>query len=398
VNTAPTPPDRCIAEGLDSTDPLASWRSEFVVVDPDLIYLDGNSLGMTPKRSVDALRRAVEQQWAGDLITSWWQHDWLNLPLTVGNELAPLLGAPPDSVAVHDSTTVCIFQLINVALDLDGPDRVSSGRARPVIAVEDTEFPTDRYAAAGIARQRDGDVRRGLHDLDGVDVVIRSMVDYRTAEIVDVAAETARATAAGARTVWDLSHAVGVLDVDLPTLGVELAVGCTYKFLNGGPGSPAFTYITPDLHDRVNQPIWGWFGQTDQFAMDNDFEPRLGIGRMLHGTPGVLGLVGARGGIGVTAEAGIAAVQTKAQALTSYGIEVADQLDLAVASPREASRRGGHVAIKHRDAATLHEALTARKIIVDKREPDILRLGMSPLTTRFVDVHDALVALAELTA
>ena len=383
--------DRTSAEHLDSTDPLASWRDEFVIADADLIYLDGNSLGMTPKRTVEALRSVVEQQWAGDLITSWWQHDWLNLPLTVGNELAPLLGAPADSVAVHDSTTVGIFQLINVALEVVLPDDDDSG-----IAVESTEFPTDRYAAAGIARMRGGALRRGLDDLDGVHVAIRSMVDYRTAEIVDVAAETDRAAAAGARTVWDLSHAAGVLDIDLPALGVDLAVGCTYKFLNGGPGSPAFTYIARDLHDRVAQPIWGWFGQTDQFAMDNDFAPRQGIGRMLHGTPGVLGLVAARGGISVTAEAGITAVQAKARALTSYGIEVADRLGLEVASPRDASRRGGHVAIRHHDAAALHAALTERSVIVDKRDPDILRLGMSPLTTRFVDVHDALLAIAQL--
>ena len=393
MNPSSLGPDRQLAERLDRADLLAPWRDEFVIVDPDLIYLDGNSLGMTPKRTVEAVRQVVEQQWAGDLITSWWENDWLELPLTVGDELAPLLGAPSGSVAVHDSTTVGIFQLINVAFDLD--DRATD-RSGPVIAVADTEFPTDRYAAEGIARLRGGTVRRGLADLDGVDVVIRSMVDYRTAEIVDVAAETTRATAAGAHTVWDLSHAAGVLDLDLPSLGVELAVGCTYKFLNGGPGSPAFTFVAPELHDRISQPIWGWFGQTDQFAMDNSFSPRSGIGRLLHGTPGVLGLVGARAGISVTVEAGIAAIQAKAQALTGYGIDLADTLGLVVASPRDATRRGGHVAIRHPDAAALHTALAERKVIVDKRDPDVLRLGLSPLTTRFVDVHDAMIAIAAL--
>ena len=297
------------------------WRHEFVIPDPTLIYLDGNSLGMTPKRTVAALQTTVEQQWAGDLITSWWEHDWLDLPLSVGDQLAPLLGMGSGEVAVHDSTTVGIFQLVNVALDL------TPGRSTPpVIAFEPSEFPTDRYAAEGVARLRGGSVHIGLDDLTGVDVVIRSMVDYRTAEIVDVAAETERAKSTGAVTVWDLSHAVGILDLDLPALGVELAVGCTYKFLNGGPGAPAFTAVAAHLHDCVTQPIWGWFGQTDQFAMDNPFEPRHGIGRMLHGTPGVLGLVGAREGISLSAAAGIGAISLpRGRQLTRFGIELADE-------------------------------------------------------------------------
>ena len=224
--------DRRAAERHDANDELASWRDEFVIADADVIYLDGNSLGMTPRRTVTALQAAVNEQWAGDLITSWWEHDWLNLPLTVGDLLAPLLGMQPGEVAVHDSTTVGIFQLINVAIDLTA-DR----RTPPVIVFEPTEFPTDRYAAEGVARLRGGSVRSGLDDLAGVDVVIRSMVDYRTAEIADVVAVTERARSDGATIVWDLSHAVGVLDLDLPALGVDLAVGCTYKFLNGGPGA-----------------------------------------------------------------------------------------------------------------------------------------------------------------
>ncbi len=387
------PIDRNAAEQLDAHDPLAHWRNEFVMPDADLIYLDGNSLGRTPKRTVDALHAAVEQQWAGDLIASWWEHDWLNLPLTVGDQLAPLLGMREGEVAVHDSTTVGIFQLINVALDLE-PDRGTP----PVIAFEPSEFPTDRYAAEGVARLRGGSVHNRLDDLKGVDVIIRSMVDYRTAEIADVAAETERARSAGAVTVWDLSHAVGVLDLDLPALGVELAVGCTYKFLNGGPGAPAFTAIAAHLHDRVTQPIWGWFGQTDQFAMDNAFEQRPGIGRMLHGTPGILGLVGAREGISLSAEAGIAAIAAKGRQLTRFGIELADEIGLATNTPRDDDRRGGHVSILHPDATRLQEDLAARKVIVDKRDPDVLRLGMSPLTTRFTDVFDALTLLADLTA
>ncbi len=384
--------DRATAQELDANDPLARWRDEFIIPDPELIYLDGNSLGRTPKRAVAALHRVVEQ-WASDLISSWWEHDWLNLALTVGNELAPLLGAAPGEVAVHESTTVGIFQQVNVALDLAG----ETGRPN-VVAVADGDFPTDRYVVEGIARLRNVEVRRGLDDLAGVDVVLRSLVDYRTAERVDLVAETERARAAGAVTVWDLSHAAGVLELDLPGAGVDLAVGCTYKFLNGGPGAPAFVYVSERIHDRITQPIWGWFAQNDQFAMERSFDPRPGVGRMLNGTPPVLGLTAAREGIRLSVDAGIGAIAEKARALTGFGIDLADRFGLENVTPRDPERRGGHVAIRHPDARRLHEALTARKVIIDRRDPDILRFGMSPLTTRYVDVFDALTALADLIA
>lgn len=377
---------RARAAALDRDDPLAAWRAEFVLPDPEVIYLDGNSLGRTPKRTVEALRTVVEEQWAGDLIGSWWDHGWLDLPLTVGDELAPLLGAGPGEVAVHDSTTVCLFQLVNVALDLT---------AGAVIAIADTEFPTDRYVTEGIARLRPGiTVRRGLDDLAGVDVVVRSLVDYRTAELHDLPTETERARAAGAITVWDLSHAAGVVEVDLTGAGVDLAAGCTYKFLNGGPGAPAFTFVRSALHAEVVQPIWGWFGQQDQFAMDNPFAARPGIGRMLSGTPGILGLTAARCGIAVSAEAGIANIATKARTLSSYAIDVAVELGLTCSTARPPTSSGGHISIIHPDAATLQRRLADRKVIVDKRDPDVLRFGLSPLTTRFVDVRDGLSALA----
>ncbi len=357
------------------------------IADPDLIYLDGNSLGRPPKRTVDALHRVVEQ-WSIDLIASWWQHDWLSLALTVGDELAPLLGAGAGEVAVHESTTVALFQQVNVALDL--------APGRHTIAVDDDDFPTDRYVVEGIARLRGLEVRRGLNDLDGVDVVVRSLVDYRTAELADLAGETARAAAAGATTIWDLSHAAGVLELDLPSAGVELAVGCTYKFLNGGPGAPAFVFVSNEIQDRVAQPIWGWFAQSDQFAMERPFDPRPGVGRMLNGTPPVLGLTAARAGISLTVEAGIAAIARKARALTGFCIDLADQPGFATDTPRDPARRGGHVAIRHPDARALQQALADRKVIVDYRDPDVLRFGLSPLTTSFTDVHDAFDVLAGL--
>lgn len=381
--------ERSDALALDARDPLAGWLEEFVIPDHELIYLDGNSLGRTPKRTVAALHRVIDE-WSADLITSWWDHDWLNLALTVGDELAPLLGVGPGECAVHESTTVAIFQAVNVALDLV-PDR-------RVIAVDATEFPTDRYVVEGIARVRACEVRHGLDDLEGVDVVVRSLVDYRTAEVADLAAETARAAEAGATTVWDLSHAAGVLELDLDAAGVELAVGCTYKFLNGGPGAPAFVVVSSSIHDRLVQPVWGWFGQTDQFAMDRPFDPRPGIGRMLNGTPPVLGLTAARQGIAVTVEAGIGPIAEKARQLTGFCIDLADELGFETDTPRRADRRGGHVAIRHPDARELQRRLAARKVIVDHRDPDVLRFGLSPLTTSFADVHDAMVVLAELVA
>jgi kynureninase len=388
--------DRTDALALDAQDPLARWRDEFVIPDPDLIYLDGNSLGRTPKRTVEALHRVIEQ-WSGDLIASWWQHDWLNLALTVGDELAPLLGAGTGEVAVQESTTVGIFQQVNVALDLSLDLAGDHGRRR-VIAVADDDFPTDRYVVEGIAQLRDVDVRRGLDDLDGVDVVLRSLVDYRTAEVTDLVGETERARSAGAITVWDLSHAAGVLELDLPGAGVDLAVGCTYKFLNGGPGAPAFVFVSERIHDRVTQPIWGWFAQDDQFAMERPFDPRTGVGRMLNGTPPILGLTAAREGIGLAVEAGIGSIADKARSLTGFGIDLADQFSLENVTPRDAHRRGGHVAIRRADALALHDALGEHKVVIDRRDPDILRFGMSPLTTRYVDVFDAFHTLARLVS
>lgn len=393
------------AQRLDEADPLAHWRDEFVIRDPDLVYLDGNSLGMTPKRTVTALRTAVEEQWAGDLISNWFDNDWINLSVTVGDELAPLIGARPGEVTVHDSTTICLFQLVNVALDLTPP----SANGPKIIAVADTEFPTDRYVVDGIARLRSVDggrgprddqpaviTRRGFDDLDGVSVVVRSLVDYRTAEVADIVGETARARAAGAVTVWDLSHTAGLLPVDLEAAGVELAAGCTYKFLNGGPGSPGFTYVRSNIQDRVVQPIWGWFAQRDQFAMDAPFDPREGAARLLNGTPHVLSLLGARCGISLSAEAGIEAIATKAASLSDFGRAVANELGLHCDTLPVPESSGGHIVIRHRDAARLQGELADRKIVVDKRDPDVLRIGLSPLTTRHSDVYRALATLDEL--
>lgn len=379
-------PTREDALARDAADPLARWRDEFVIPDDSLVYLDGNSLGRTPKRTVERLREVVEREWATDLIRSW--SHWIDLPQRVGDRLAPLIGAGPGEVAVHDSTTVNLYQLLHGAAALR-PDR-------PVLAVDEHDFPSDRYVVDGVAGATGRTVRHGFDRLDDVAVVVRSVVDYRTAEVVDVVTETARAHEAGALVVWDLSHAAGVLAIDLRAAGAQLAVGCTYKFLNGGPGSPAFTYVARDLQGTIGQPIWGWFSQRDQFAMGPTYEPRDDIGRMLIGTPSILALTGAECGISLSAEAGIEAIQSKARALTGYAIELCDDHGLEVRTPRDPQRRGGHVSVVHPDARALTAELTERGVVPDFREPDVVRLGMSPLTTRYVDVFDGLQVLAEL--
>lgn len=374
------------AAELDATDPLRAWRDEFYVADDTIAYLDGNSLGMPPKRTLDRIDHLLRDEWGRDLILSW-ERRWLGMPLQVGDLLAPLIGARPGEVVVHDSTTVNIYQLVRAALRLR-PDR-------GVVAIDSRDFPTDRYVVESIAAADGLEVRSGFDRLDDVAVAVRSMIDYRTAEITDIAAETARATSAGALVVWDLSHAAGVHPVGLRAAGAELAVGCTYKFLNGGPGSPAFTYVASELIEQLDEPFHGWFAQTDQFTMGPVFDPQPDIRRVLAGTPNVLGLTAAQCGIEVTAEAGIEAIRAKSIELGRFGIECCDQLGLTTSAPRDDARRGGHLCVHHPQAKTLTERLAdEHQVIADFREPDAIRLGCSPLTTRYHDVARATGAIA----
>ncbi len=379
--------DRLVARAaeLDAVDPLAGWREEFEIPDPGLAYLDGNSLGMPPKRTIHRLDSVLHDEWAGGLIQSW-EH-WLDLPQRVGATLAPLIGAAAGEVVVHDSTTVNLYQLIRAAL------RMRSERS--VIAVSPDDFPTDRYVVDAIAAADGLDVSTGFDRLDDVAVVVRSLIDYRTAEIADLAAEQRRADDAGALVVWDLSHAAGVHPVGLRNAGATLAVGCTYKFLNGGPGAPAFSYVAAELLAQLDEPFHGWFAQRDQFAMGPTFEPRPDIGRLLAGTPGILGLVAAQCGIEVTAEAGIEAIRAKSVELGRFAIDCCDLLGLTTSTPRDDERRGGHVCVHHPSASHITRELADRHgVVADFREPDVIRLGLSPLTTRFADVALATSAIA----
>ena len=371
------------ALALDAADPLSRWRDEFVITDPALVYLDGSSLGMMPLRTVARLEHVLHEEWANGLIRSW--DDWLDLSQRVGDRLALLIGARRGEVVVHDSTTINLYQLVDAACALR-PDR-------HVIAIDAADFPTDRYVVDGIASARGLKVRGDFDQLDDVAVMVRSVVDYRTAAVTDVAGETARADAAGALAVWDLSHAAGVLAIDLTAAGVQLAVGCTYKYLNGGPGSPAFSFVARHLQPTLPQPIWGWFAQADQFEMGGTFEPQPDIRRVLLGTPSILALAAAEEGIGVAVDAGIESIESKARSLTGFALELCDQSGLASSTPRHPAARGGHVAVRHPDACRLVAELAERGVITDFRNPDIVRVGCSPLTTRFTDVFDGLSAL-----
>ena len=371
----------------DAADELARWRDCFVTPE-GLVYLDGNSLGMAPRAALDRIAGVAAGEWAHGLIRSWEQGQWLDLPTRVGDRLAPVIGAPAGSVVVHDSTTVGLYQLVHAALAWR-PDRT-------VIAVEPTDFPTDRYVVAGIARSTGASIRAGFADLDDVAVVVRSLVDYRTAAVVDLRAEASRAAEAGAVVVWDLSHAAGAIEVDLAGAGVELAVGCTYKFLHGGPGAPAWAYVAPERQAELDQPIWGWFAQRDQFEMGDRFEPQPDIRRLLLGTPGILGMAAAEVGIGLVADAGMAAIAAKGRALTGFALELCRDHGLESVTPADPTQRGAHVAVRVADADAVHAELTRRGVITDVRRPDLIRLGCAALTTRFVDVFDGVTALAEV--
>lgn len=400
------------AAALDAADPLAPFRDRFLVADPDLVYLDGNSLGRLPHATRDRLARVVEREWGEDLIRGWPR--WMALPSSVGDLIGvELLGALPGETLVADSTTVNFYRLATGALD--------ARPGRRTIVTDRDNFPTDRYVLEGLAAARgltihwlegdpvDGptvaDVRAALAAVEAerpgdVALVTLTHVNYRSAAIADMAGITAAAHAAGALVLWDLSHSAGAVEVGLEAAGVDLAVGCTYKYLNGGPGAPAFLYVRRALHELVRNPVWGWFGQANLFEMAQGYRPQPGIAGWQVGTPGVLALAAVEEGVRLVTEAGIGAVRAKGIALTSYAVELHDAwlapLGCSLGSPREASRRGSHVSVRVDGARELTDRLVAAGIVPDFRTPDSIRFGMSPLTTSFADVRRAFAALRGL--
>jgi kynureninase len=394
---------RPAAEARDAADPLAGFRARFAGTEDDgpdrLLYLDGNSLGRMPRETPAALTRVVEQEWAGGLVGSW--SAWIGHATRLGDALADgVLGARPGEVLVTDSTSVNLYKLLVAAAD--------ARPGRDVIVSCADEFPTDRYIVAGVAAARGMTVRELPADLDeGLDpavlaaaldervaVVVLSAVAYRSGALLDLPAVTRWAHEAGALVLWDLSHAAGAVEIDLAGADADLAVGCTYKYLNGGPGAPAFLYVRRDLAEQLRQPIWGWFGQRGQFEMGPAYDPLPGIERFAVGTPPIVAMAAVEVGIGLVAEAGIGALAAKGRALGELMVALADEWlaphGVALASPRDAGRRGAHVTVSSPVAWQLTQALIDRGVVPDFRTPDRVRLGPAPLYTRFVDVWDAM--------
>ena len=393
---------------LDAADPLAAFRDRFSFADPDLVYLDGNSLGRLPRATVGRLAAVVGEEWGGELIRGW-EH-WVDEPRRVGDLLAAaIIGARPGEVIVSDSTTVNFYKLARAA--------IVARPGRHIVVTDRANFPTDRYVLEGLAA--DGSVEIAWLDPDPVDgpqpadvaaildahsgdvvLVTLSQVNYRSAAIADIAAITALAHDAGALVLWDMSHSAGSIEVDVEAAGVDLAVGCTYKYLNGGPGAPAWLYVREALQGVLRNPIQGWFGQRDQFAMGQGYDPRPDIGAWLTGTPGILGLAAVEVGVRLVAEAGMDRIRAKGMALTEYAIALVDERlaarGVTIGSPRDPALRGAHVALRHPDARRLTAELIAAGVVPDYRAPDSIRFGLSPLTTSFADVARGVATLERL--
>ena len=395
--------DRSHAEALDAADPLAGFRARFELGDERHLYLDGNSLGRLPLATRERLHAAIDE-WGSELVTGW--HDWIDLPLRAGDALGALIGAAPGEVVATDSTTVNLYKLVNAVLDAAG-----GGGA---LVSDRGNFPTDRYVLEGIAAARglelrlfdsdelDGPVPADLGACGAGDVVVLSHVAYRSGALADMAGLTATARERGATLIWDLSHSAGAVPVDLRGAGVQLAVGCTYKYLNAGPGSPGYLYVAAELQASLRSPVWGWFGQSEQFAMERAYDPLPGIGRFLAGTPPVLQLAAVEAGARLTAEAGMDAIRAKSVALTGLIVELHDAwlapLGFELGTPRDPARRGSHVSLRHPRAWTFTRALIDARVTPDFRGPDSIRLGVAPLYTSFAEVWDALDRLRAIAA
>ena len=394
------------ASKLDAEDPLARFRSRFVAADDPAVvaYLDGNSLGRPLAVTAERLASFVDGAWGRGLIRSW-DAAWMAEPLTVGDRLAEVvLGAAPGQVIVADSTTVLLYKLIRAGLSVrEGRDEVIIDRGN---------FPTDRFVVDGIAAEcgltvrylsaphdtgvRPGDVAARLSERTAL--VVLSHVAYRSGFIADMAAITRAAHDAGALMLWDLCHSAGAFPVELDACDVDLAAGCTYKYLNGGPGAPAFGYVAARLQEKLRQPVLGWMGASDPFAMGPQYQPAPGIRKFISGTPPVLAMQPLKDMLELIAEAGLDAVRRKSVALTAQAIALADELlvplGATVASPRAAAERGSHVTVDHPLFAEVTAALWEQGVIPDFRPPDGIRIGLSPLSTSFAELERGVEAIA----
>ena len=396
------------AHDLDAADPLKGYLDRFV--DPGdgnvLAYLDGNSLGRPLKITAERLEAFVNGQWAQRLIRGW-TDEWMEWPHSIGDAIgAAALGAAPGQVVVADSTTVMLYKLAHAA--------VAARPGRTEIVIDTHNFPTDRYVVESIAEERSLSIRWIDTDPEGgitaddvaaavgpsTALALFSHVAYRSGHLADMAAITRVVHDAGALILWDLSHSVGSVPVHLDECDVDFAVGCTYKYLNGGPGAPAFGYVRMDLQEQVSQPIWGWLGRVDAFEMEHGYEPAAGIRRIISGTPPIIAMIPVRAGVELVAEVGIEAIRAKSIALTEFAIEVVDswpaELQVTIGSPRDSASRGGHVTIRRADFRELTPRLWEHGVIPDFRAPDGIRIGLSPLSTSFVELHRGLETISEL--
>ena len=384
---------------LDAADPLAGWRERFALPE-GVIYLDGNSLGALPKATGALLREVIERQWGEGLITSWNRHGWIDLPGRVGAKIAHLIGAAADEVVVCDSISVNLFKLITAALELRP--------GRRIILTERGNFPTDLYVAQGLCRLLGERVElravasqelEAALDADTA-LLMLTHVDYRSGRMHDMARLSAAAHAKGALVLWDLAHSAGTVPVELDAAGADLAVGCGYKYLNGGPGAPAFLFVAERWQEQARQPLTGWFGHREPFAFKADYRPAAGIGRFLAGTPPILSLKALEVGVDLLLEVDRQALRTKSMALTDAFIALVEERcaghGFMLASPRDPARRGSQVAFRHEEGYPIMQALIARGVIGDFRAPDLLRFGFAPLYVRFVDLFDAIAILQQI--
>ncbi|MBI4674259.1 MAG: kynureninase [Chloroflexi bacterium] len=408
--------DLACARELDAHDPLARFRDEFVIsqevaasvtegrpltTDPDTLYLDGNSLGRLPKRTVARLQNAIEHEWGKRLVRGWGE-GWMDAPARIGAKIAQLIGAQRDEVIVADSTSTNFYKLVYAALD------ARAGRTQ--IVTETVNFPTDAYILQGIARTRGVEITY-VDSTDGITISTDAIVNaiernkcalvtlthtaFKSGYVYDMQAVTDAAHRAGALVLWDLSHSVGSLPVDLNACDADLAVGCTYKYLNGGPGAPAFLYVRRDLQEQLLNPIQGWFGQRDQFAMGFEYAPAQGMTRFLVGTPPMLSLLAIEAGVDLLLEAGIENLRAKSVQQTEFLIALWDAwlkpFGVTLNSPRDANMRGSHVSLGHPDGLRIDRALIEEMhVIPDFRPPDNIRFGIAPIYTRFEDIYCAM--------
>ncbi|MBI1407427.1 MAG: kynureninase [Caulobacter sp.] len=386
---------------LDVADPLAGFRARYEQPE-GLIYLDGNSLGLMPKAARTRMARVVEQEWGQSLIRGWNDHDWIGAPLRVGDMIAGLIGAEAGEVIVADSTSANLYKLAVAAMQAR-PDR-------KVVLSEPGDFPTDLYMLEGVVRTmgqgRRLELRQGAEIKAALNADVAVLVlchaHYKTGAIRDMARLTAAAHAVGALVIWDLSHSAGVLEVDLNGCDADLAVGCGYKYLNGGPGAPAFLFVARRHQDSLVSPLSGWMGHAAPFTFRDDYQPAGGIARFACGTPPVLGVSALEVGVGIAAEAGAKAIRAKTAALTDLFIRRVEAgpaaAELTLVSPREASARGGNVSFRHPDGYAIVQAMIARGVIGDFRDPDIARFGFSPLPLSFAQVARAADLLGEVVS